>query len=96
MPMHTGGILYVNTDWNYRSDSNIFLHRSVEFVAEQRTIGGVRIGYRGASGKWDMAAVGRNVTDEIVVDGALNFLNLTAFVNEPRYWGVEFRYDFSN
>ena len=96
MPMQSGGTLYVNTDWNYRSESNIFLHRSLEFVAEQRTLGGVRLGYRGASGKWDMAAVGRNVTDEIVVDGALNFLNLTAFVNEPRYWGVEFRYDFSN
>ena len=96
MPMQSGGILYVNTDWNYRSKSNIFLHRSVEFVAEQRTLGGVRIGYRTSNTKWDVALVGRNITDEIVVDGALNFLNLTAFVNEPRYWGLEFRYDFSN
>lgn len=96
MPMASGASLYFNTDWNYRSESNIFLHRSVEFVAEERTLGGVRIGYRSADSSWDLALVGRNITDEIVVDGAINFLNLTAFVNEPRYWGGEFRYDFGN
>ncbi|MCH8221230.1 MAG: TonB-dependent receptor, partial [Proteobacteria bacterium] len=35
------GSLYFNTDWNYRDESNIFLHRSVEFVAEDRWLGGV-------------------------------------------------------
>ena len=96
VPMSAGGELYFNTDWNYRSESNIFLHESVEFVAEERWLGGLRIGYRTANGNWDIAFVGRNITDEIVVDGALNFLNLTAFVNEPRYWGGEFRYDFGD
>ncbi len=96
IPTDSGGNVYFNTDWNYRSDSNIFLHRSREFVAEQRVLGGVRIGYTSAGGKWDVAVVGRNVTDKIVVDGALNFLNLTAFVNEPRFWGAEARYGFGN
>jgi len=96
MPMNSGATVYFNTDWNYRSESNIFLHRSVEFVAEKRTLGGLRVGYRSSNGKWDLAFVGRNITNEIVVDGAINFLNLTAFVNEPRYWGGEFRYDFGN
>ena len=32
--------------------------------------------------------------DEIVVEGGINFLNLTAFVNEPAYWGAEFRMSF--
>ncbi|MDJ0710800.1 MAG: TonB-dependent receptor [Woeseiaceae bacterium] len=96
MPTAGGGELYFNTDWNYRSDSNIFLHESVEFVAEERWLGGLRIGYRTPNSKWDIAFVGRNITDEIVVDGALNFLNLTAFVNEPRYWGGEFRYEFGD
>ena len=41
-----------------------------------------------------MAVVGRNITDEVVVDGALDFLNLTAFVNEPAFWGVEVGYKF--
>ncbi len=91
IPLATGG-LYFNTDWNYRSDSNIFLHESVEFVAEERWLGGVRLGYK--TDRMDFAVVGRNVTDEITVDGALNFLNLTAFINEPAFWGVELRYSF--
>ena len=96
VPTQFGGEFYFHTDWNYRSDSNIFLHRSLEFVAEQRVLGGLRTGIRGADNRWDIALVGRNITDKIVVDGALNFLNLTAFVNEPRYWGGEFRYNFGN
>ena len=96
IPLQSGASVYAHTDWNYRSESNIFLHRSVEFVAEERWLGGLRIGYRSANGNWDFAAVGRNVTDEIVVDGAIQFLNLTAFVNEPRYWGAEVRYDFGD
>ena len=55
---------------------------SVEFVAEKRDAWWPAVGYRGAR-DWDVALVGRNITDEIVVDGAINFLNLTAFVNEP-------------
>ena len=93
VPLSAGSI-YFDTDWNYRSESNIFLHESVEFVAEARWLGGVRLGYRSESERLDIAAVGRNITDEIVVDGGINFLNLTAFVNEPAYWGVELRYGF--
>jgi iron complex outermembrane receptor protein len=87
------GELYFWTDWNYRDKSNLFLHRSVEFVQEERVLGGVRLGYATDSGM-DFAVIGRNITDEVTVDGALNFLNLTAFVNEPSYWGVEFNYRF--
>lgn len=88
------GTLYANTDWNYRSDSNIFLYESVEFVAEARWIGGVRLGYKNADGTLDVALVGRNVTNEIVADGALDFLNQTAFINEPRFWGLELSKNF--
>ena len=84
------GEFYFHTDWNYRDDSNLFLHESIEFVAESRWLGGVRTGYRSDSGI-DVALVGCNVTNEITVDGGINFNNLTVFVNEPRFWGVEFR-----
>jgi len=87
------GELYFWTDWNYRDESNLFLHRSIEFVQEARVLGGVRLGYVTDSGM-DFAVIGRNITDEVTVDGALNFLNLTAFVNEPAFWGVEFNYRF--
>jgi iron complex outermembrane receptor protein len=87
------GELYFWTDWNYRDESNLFLHRSIEFVQEERVLGGVRLGYATDSGM-DFAIIGRNITDEVTVDGAINFLNLTAFVNEPAFWGVEFNYRF--
>lgn len=88
------GKIYAQTDWNYRSDSNIFLYESVEFVAQSRWIGGVRLGYKNADENMDVALVGRNITDEIVADGALDFLNQAAFVNEPAFWGVEFSKQF--
>lgn len=91
-PWHDG-VVYASTDWNYRDESNIFLYESVEFVSEDRWLGGFRLGYRSNSG-YDVAVVGRNITDEIVAEGALDFLNQTAFVNEPEYYGVEFRKQF--
>jgi iron complex outermembrane receptor protein len=91
MPVDDGEF-YINTDWNYRDDANLFLHESVEFVADSRVLGGLRIGYR--TDNLDAALVGRNITDEISVDGGINFNNLTIFINEPAFWGVEMRYDF--
>ena len=76
------------------SDSNIFLYESVEFIAEKRWLGGVRFGFRNEAGNLDVSLIGRNITDEIVADGAIDFLNLTGFVNEPAYWGVEARMTF--
>jgi iron complex outermembrane receptor protein len=87
------GDVYFNTDWNYRDESNLFLHESIEFVQEARWLLGLRLGYR-THGGMDFALVGRNITDEIVVEGGINFLNLTAFVNEPAYWGGEFSIRF--
>ena len=87
------GDFYIHTDWNYRDDSNLFLHESIEFVADSRWLGGLRIGYRSDNGL-DVALVGRNITDELTVDGGINFNNLTAFINEPAFWGVELRKDW--
>jgi iron complex outermembrane receptor protein len=87
------GDLYFNNDWSYRDESNLFLHESIEFVQEERWLGGLRLGYRTDSGM-DFALVGRNITDQVTVEGGINFLNLTAFVSEPAYWGGEFIYSF--
>lgn len=94
MPLDSGASMYFNTDWNYRDESNILLYEATEFVAEARTIGGLRFGYRNSDETLDVALVGRNITDKVVVEGAIDFLNLTAFVNEPRYWGMEVRYNY--
>ena len=58
--------------------------------------GGLRIGYKNFDNGWDVAVIGRNITDEDNVLGFIDFSNNTGFVNEPRVWGAEFRWDFGN
>mgnify|MGYP007058555715 CR=1 FL=1 len=52
------------------------------------------IGYMNYDGNYEIAAFGRNITDEHNVKGAIDFNNLTGFVNEPRIIGVEFKKSF--
>ncbi|HEV2044137.1 MAG TPA: TonB-dependent receptor, partial [Sphingomicrobium sp.] len=81
------GSLYVFTDWYHRSKVNFFLYESVEFSDDQLLEGGLRLGYK--TDRFDIAAFGRNITnDESAVSG-IDFNNLTAMVNEPRIWGIE-------
>ena len=81
------GNIYAYTDWYYRSKIQFFLYRSVEFSDDHLLEGGVRVGYKWD--RFDVAAFGRNITnDESAVSG-IDFNNLTAMVNEPRIWGVE-------
>jgi len=86
------GSLYVFTDWYHRSKVQFFLYESVEFSDDQLLEGGLRIGYK--TDRFDIAAFGRNITnDESAVSG-IDFNNLTAMVNEPRIWGIEFGVKF--
>jgi iron complex outermembrane receptor protein len=81
------GSLYLYTDWYYRSKIQFFLYKSVEFSDDHLLEGGIRVGYKWD--RWDVAAFGRNITnDESAVSG-IDFNNLTAMVNEPRIWGIE-------
>ena len=54
----------------------------------------MRTGYLWEYGKYEIAAFGRNITDEEVIVGGIDFNNLTGFLNEPRIWGVEFKASF--
>jgi iron complex outermembrane receptor protein len=88
------GEFFVFTDWSYRSKVNFFLYESVEFTGKALTEGGLRVGYNWNGGKYELAAYGRNITNQTVVTGAIDFNNRTGFVNEPRIWGVQFRSNF--
>ena len=85
------GDLYVFTDWVHRSKVNFFLYESVEFTGKALTEGGLRVGYSWGGGKYDVAAFGRNITNQIRVVGGIDFNNLTGFINEPRTFGVQFK-----
>ena len=89
-----GGEAYVFTDWVYRSKVNFFLYESLEFTGKALTEGGVRVGYTWGNGKYDVAAFGRNITNQIRIVGGIDFNNLTGFINEPRTWGVQFKASF--
>jgi iron complex outermembrane receptor protein len=88
------GNLFVLTDWSYRSKVNFFLYEAKEFTGKALTEGGVRVGYNWAGGKYEVAAFGRNITDTQRITGAIDFNNLTGFINEPRQWGVQFKGSF--
>ena len=89
-----GGDLYVLTDWVYRSKVNFFLYESVEFTGKALTEGGLRVGYTWGNGQYDVAAFGRNITNQVRIVGGIDFNNLTGFVNEPRTFGVAFKASF--
>jgi iron complex outermembrane receptor protein len=91
LPMADGSEFYVYTDWTYRSKVNFFLYESVEFTGQPLTQGGLRLGYIWGDGKYELAAFSRNITNKVVVNGAIDFNNLTGFVNEPRTFGAQFK-----
>jgi iron complex outermembrane receptor protein len=92
-PMGDGEI-FVFTDWAYRSKVNFFLYQSAEFNDDKLLEGGLRLGYRAAGGMWEVAAFGRNITNDKSLEGAIDFNNLTGFVNDPRIVGVEVKTRF--
>lgn len=81
--------LFASTDWVMQKDFNLFLYESVEFMQDTAFEGGLRAGWRDLNRGIEAAAYVRNITDEANVIGAIDFNNLTAFVNEPRMYGVE-------
>jgi iron complex outermembrane receptor protein len=93
-PVGNGAEVYAFTDWVYRDKVNFFLYQSTEFTGKALTEGGLRVGYTWANGKYDVAAYGRNITNQIRIVGGIDFNNLTGFVNDPRTLGVQFKAGF--
>ena len=83
-----GGELFAFTDWAYKGDTNFFLYESVEFGQEGYWEGGLRLGYKSERG-YEAAVFARNILDEEVLEGGIDFNNLLGFVNEPRIIGVQ-------
>ena len=90
IPVGNSGEFFVFTDWVYLGETNFLLYESEEFNASSRFEGGLKVGYSGGNGAWEVAAFARNITNEANVIGVIDFNNNTAFVNEPRIIGVSF------
>ncbi|MBN7797704.1 TonB-dependent receptor [Parahaliea mediterranea] len=93
-PLANGDELFVYTDWKVKGETNDFLYESTEYITDTQFEGGLRLGYRGLGAGYEIALFSRNITDEANVTGGIDFNNLTAYVNEPRIWGLEASYRF--
>ncbi len=90
VPVGESGEFFVFTDWIYQGSSNFQLYSAREFRAASRFEGGLKIGYAGNNGQWEVSAFARNITNEDNVLGVVDFSNNTGFVNDPRVVGVMF------
>jgi len=85
------GDLSLSTDLSYRTKINLFLYESTEFTGKSLFEAGLRLGYRWGDGRYEAAAFCRNCTNQIRVNGAIDFNNLEGFINDPRVVGIQFR-----
>ncbi len=89
VPVETGEV-YAYFDLARQGDLNVFIYESVEYNLGPQFELGLRFGYINDANNYEIALFGRNITDEANIKGGIDFANNTAFVNEPRVWGVEF------
>jgi len=92
--VNSEGEVYVYTDWAYQGVTNLFLYESEEFNTDGQFEGGLEVGYATLDGMWELAAFVRNLTDEDNVKGGIDFNNNTAFVNDPRTFGIAARFKY--
>jgi len=88
-----GGEIYGYTDWAFKGETNFFLYDSIEFGQEGYWEGGLKAGFKSDRG-YDASVFVRNILDEEALEGGIDFNNLTGFVNEPRTYGIQLRWDF--
>ena len=93
-PINSEVSFFARGDFSYQADYDFFLYQSEEFHVDNAQELGVRLGLTFGEEKGRVFLFGRNITDEINVKGGVDFNNNTAFVNEPRIWGVGGSYSF--
>ncbi|MCG9125999.1 TonB-dependent receptor [Candidatus Poribacteria bacterium] len=81
--------IIASTDWAYRSRVHFFLYDSVEFSDDSLLEGGIRIACQFPNTDSGIAIIGRNILNETSPTGGIDFNNLTGFINEPSFWGIE-------
>ena len=94
MPVGDNDEFFIFTDWVFLGETNFLLYESLENNADSRIEGGLRAGYRGNDGQYEIAVFARNITDEDNVQGVVDFNNNTAFVNDPRVIGVSLGFKY--
>ncbi|MDV3468248.1 TonB-dependent receptor [Stenotrophomonas sp. C3(2023)] len=87
IPLSDANTLFVSTDWNKQGYTSFVLYDSAEFNSKGDFEGGLRVGYSGNYGAYEVALFARNITNEKNLKGAIeNYM--AAVYNEPRTVGV--------
>ena len=89
LELPSGFRIVASTDWAYRSRVHFFLYDSVEFSDDWLLEGGVRLACKIPNVVTEFALIGRNILNDTSLTGGIDFNNLTGYVNEPRFWGLE-------
>jgi iron complex outermembrane receptor protein len=87
------GLFIGSLDWAYHDEKQFFLYESAEFQSDAFEVG-LRLGYAFSEAKYEVALFGRNIFDQEIVRGGIDFNNLTGFTNDPATWGLEFAANF--
>ena len=87
VPLSGESKLFVATDWNIQGYTQFVLYRTKEFSSNGNFEGGLKVGYSGGHGRYEIAAFARNITNEKNLKGVIeNYM--AAVYNDPRIIGV--------
>jgi iron complex outermembrane receptor protein len=87
IPVSDSGKVFVSTDWNIQGYTNYVLYNTKEFYSNGNFEGGLKIGYSGNDGAYELALFARNITNEKNLKGVIeNYM--AAVLNDPRIIGV--------
>jgi iron complex outermembrane recepter protein len=87
VPVNDSDVFFVSTDWNKQGYTSFVLYDSAEFNSKGSFEGGLKLGYSGNYGAWEVALFARNITNEKNLKGVIeNYM--AAVYNEPRTVGV--------
>jgi iron complex outermembrane receptor protein len=87
VPVGADGKLFVATDWNVQGYTNFVLYKTDEFYSKGNFEGGLKLGYEGGNGAYEVALFGRNITNEKNLKGVIeNYM--AAVYNDPRIVGI--------
>ncbi|WP_213980645.1 TonB-dependent receptor [Sphingomonas sp. dw_22] len=87
IPVFEKGKIFISTDWNVQGYTNYVLYKTDEFYSDGNIEGGLKIGYSGNDGAYELAVFARNITNEKNLKGVIeNYM--AAVINDPRIIGV--------
>ena len=92
------GNVVARTDWSYWSEYATFAEESPDLVQDGRSLIDGSITYQHDSGRWELALMGTNLTDEFYILGGNAHVANSGYTNSnlgrPREWAVRFKYRF--